>query len=550
MELFFFVACVSSELAVRNLHLFLEFQMENKKQSKVTMLSHIKETAETQKPILLKYIQHISFPSVRAVLRDLQEQNEMQFSKILYATTGIGHYIVAIGESSEHLAFLNSRTAKIRKAITAAIETGQYVNGCLVCCDPMYDELKQITFMHQDKFVQTYFSGGITSGDDDSCSESGEEMDCEAVLGASTIADAACTELDEITNKENDERVPLQNESSPILLETSPAVSYPDADVTSGVPPVTSVSNPGGTQVISASNMPPIFPNSIKIGETKVVKFFEGYGIFEGVVVGRAGSGKRTLWTIAYGDGDKEELDALDIFNLVEAGLKLPAQDCTAVDTNPCITARVSSGNDEVKTPGNCFQTVTNADQQTFLSESPTASNAHGVAKLKCAQVPGQVETPVIQSDSVSEKSVSGKKKRRTSKGKSPTVDPNLVIQTSDISHLLQQHISMPAQNPDFCYFGTNCLEAQNDDNLLVEKGLGHGRALAKQPRTKYFCSTCVDSENKRLFMCKMCHVFFHARNGTWVLGDNTTCLARRINTTHGILDLTFGEVEADNSCA
>jgi len=287
--------------------------MENKKQSKVTMLSHIKETAETQKPILLKYIQHISFPSVRAVLRDLQEQNEMQFSKILYATTGIGHYIVAIGESSEHLAFLNSRTAKIRKAITAAIETGQYVNGCLVCCDPMYDELKQITFMHQDKFVQTYFSGGITSGDDDSCSESGEEMDCEAVLGVSTIADAACTELDETTNKENEERVPLQNESSPILLETSPAVSYPDADVTSGVPPVTSVSNPGGTQVISASNMPPIFPNSIKIGETKVVNFFEGYGIFEGVVVGRAGSVKRTLWTIAYGDGDKEELDALDI---------------------------------------------------------------------------------------------------------------------------------------------------------------------------------------------------------------------------------------------
>ena len=89
------------------------------------MLSHIKENAETQKPILLKYIQHIFFPSVRTVLRDLQEQNEMQFSKILYVTMGIGHYIFAIGEISEHLAFLNSRTAKIRKAITAAIETGQ-----------------------------------------------------------------------------------------------------------------------------------------------------------------------------------------------------------------------------------------------------------------------------------------------------------------------------------------------------------------------------------------------------------------------------------------
>jgi len=241
----------------------------------------------------------------------------MQFSKILYATTGIGHYIVAIGESSEHLAFLNSRTAKIRKAITAAIETGQYVNGCLVCCNPIYDELKQITFMHQDKFVQTYFSGGITSGDDDSCSESGEEMDCEAVLGASTIADAACTELDETTNKENEERVPLQNESSPILLETSPAVSYPDADVTSGVPPVTSVSNPGVTQVISASNMPPIFPNSIKIGETKVVKFFEGYGIFEGVVIGRAGSGKELFGLLLMVMGTKKNLMPLIYLTLL-----------------------------------------------------------------------------------------------------------------------------------------------------------------------------------------------------------------------------------------
>ena len=121
----------------------------------------------------------------------------MQFSKILYVTTEIGHYIIAIGESPEHLAFLNtvSQTAKIRKAITAAIETGQYVNGCLVMCNPIYEDLKQITFMHQDKFVQTYVSGGITSGDDDCCSASGEEMDCESVHGASTIVDAACSDI-------------------------------------------------------------------------------------------------------------------------------------------------------------------------------------------------------------------------------------------------------------------------------------------------------------------------------------------------------------------
>ena len=68
------------------------------------------------------------------------------------------------------------------------------------------------------------------------------------------------------------------------------------------------------------------------------------------------------------------------------AGLNLPAQDCTAVDTDPCITARASSGSDEVQTPGHCVQTVMNAGQQTFLSDSPTVRNADGVAKLKCAK--------------------------------------------------------------------------------------------------------------------------------------------------------------------
>ena len=52
-------------------------------------------------------------------------------------------------------------TTKIQMVFTAAIETGQCVNGCLVTCNPIYDELKQITFMHQDKFVQTYYIGII-----------------------------------------------------------------------------------------------------------------------------------------------------------------------------------------------------------------------------------------------------------------------------------------------------------------------------------------------------------------------------------------------------
>ena len=54
-----------------------------------------------------------------------------------------------------------------------------------------------------------------------------------------------------------------------------------------------------------------------------------------------------------------------------------------------------------------------NADQQTFLCDSPTVRNADGVAKLKCAQVSEEVEMPVMQHDAVGKKSVLQKREKQ-----------------------------------------------------------------------------------------------------------------------------------------